>query len=1185
MNKKISKNKQYKKSNIIFSLLIFFYLIVHLIDFIYIYYLYLLVYEFIVNILLVWLKYIWIMVRTYLPYIVVYLGFFISYIIFFKHKLFIYNKTINSEKTAYIVFWIKEKSNYIILLVHLLFLGVVFYFELHYSSVTWLIGFCGVIFLLLSLYIKKLLKENDITGSKKINLLVNCLLIIVMGVFLSLLGEWINDNIYFKNNLSEYFYKVIQHKNRLLLKYKRDIYGYWSKYTVGLKRNLITERYNYFKNNILNKKVLADISYNKLKYALYKKQQMHKNNYNKVIKNTALNKYQIKKDNILLFNDFENNVSAQVNKQAVWNEIVSDNNKRLFEALTPVQFKKEFLNIKLHLYNVYKLHWTYFFATEGEIKKMKFLFKNALKKDYYYKFAKQNKYKYSYYKVKVIKSKNCNKNFKLIKKGVLNKVNTKTKLCYLYRMDLNNLLNKKEKLSGLLLKEKTNNLKKYIKPVVETQKIKYSKLRHIIMQVRSFKAKILKLDFNTVSYLTYKYNNFIVWWDKKFNIIQLLGRYKSNYIKAKTLIIKLPKKVQHYYSYMRLKKKLPIHVLRIKSSKAYMYDKKRLLLEWYKPYTKYPKYIFKHKITYYEKQLKTVRNFNTKYKLILGFRHNNKWYEHKQFQNILWFIDWLGLYKRKHYFVVNTKDLNKILFFEDNKIYTVKGQHGHWSTILEDNTKKEKTDTVRGYWDKKGNWVYKRDVIKQVSEKPVSKLNLYLGYFKRSTIYEYLLLKHNSGVWAKYIKWMTAKYTKVMKWGSRLYKSFYKGNNNNNNMYNKYIEEHFLNNINNYNREVEKHFLLFLKQGKSDYDVASAYVDALNFLYCNIGLKYNFFDFLEEFKNYVINKNLRYNNKTNILLNDKKFLDKNIFWDEYMRITEHNIMLEEMRQLQVENDLHNKTVVAIILDYAPWLRNPFAEFSDIIDYEKSNVRYKFAESYFNSMDADLDQALVNFDMAEFQITDAWLQYKEEMVALGQEAAAKMNKEARDFNMYRRLALNRLDVTLDNIYETLLTHELYDQDPRMYYTIAIALDFTDEMIVWLKNEIEMQEICSRIIVTLDMLYENQYAYIEHANSLEFAIEWLNMVLYDEIEPLIEHDLDLNFHYLHDIQDTLNETNSLLESKRFSDTNKVYWETKPKYTEKQELYNNLEKYLINKDWESYHYKRYKEEFFSFKQFKKK
>jgi hypothetical protein len=70
------------------------------------------------------------------------------------------------------------------------------------------------------------LKEKDLIGSKKLNLLVNCILIVVTGIIIGLLGEMISDNIYFKNNLSEYFYKVIQHKNRLLLKYQRDIYGY-----------------------------------------------------------------------------------------------------------------------------------------------------------------------------------------------------------------------------------------------------------------------------------------------------------------------------------------------------------------------------------------------------------------------------------------------------------------------------------------------------------------------------------------------------------------------------------------------------------------------------------------------------------------------------------------------------------------------------------------------------------------------------------------------------------------------------------------------------------------------------------------------------------------------------------------------------------------------------------------------
>jgi hypothetical protein len=106
------------------------------------------------------------------------------------------------------------------------------------------------------------------------------------------------------------------------------------------------------------------------------------------------------------------------------------------------------------------------------------------------------------------KNKKCNKNFKLIKKGFLNKVNTKIKLRYLYKMDLDSILKKKEKLYDLLSKEKKNNIKKYIKPVIEQHK--YDKLGNIIRQVQKLKGKILKLDFNTVSFLTYKYNNFII---------------------------------------------------------------------------------------------------------------------------------------------------------------------------------------------------------------------------------------------------------------------------------------------------------------------------------------------------------------------------------------------------------------------------------------------------------------------------------------------------------------------------------------------------------------------------------------------------------------------------------------------------------------------------------------------------
>jgi hypothetical protein len=73
-------------------------------------------------------------------------------------------------------------------------------------------------------YIKYLLKGKDTLG-KKSNLLINGILGIVLGVLVNILSDIINDSIYLKNNISDYFYKMIQKKNRVFLKYKRDNYG------------------------------------------------------------------------------------------------------------------------------------------------------------------------------------------------------------------------------------------------------------------------------------------------------------------------------------------------------------------------------------------------------------------------------------------------------------------------------------------------------------------------------------------------------------------------------------------------------------------------------------------------------------------------------------------------------------------------------------------------------------------------------------------------------------------------------------------------------------------------------------------------------------------------------------------------------------------------------------------------
>jgi hypothetical protein len=82
------------------------------------------------------------------------------------------------------------------------------------------------------------------------------------------------------------------------------------------------------------------------------------------------------------------------------------------------------------------------------------------------------------------------------------------KLKYLYSMDYDSIQIKKKKLFSLLYKENKNKIKKYYKPYVYN--IKYKRLFDFLEKLQIIKKEVLKLELNPLTFLIYKYNNFII---------------------------------------------------------------------------------------------------------------------------------------------------------------------------------------------------------------------------------------------------------------------------------------------------------------------------------------------------------------------------------------------------------------------------------------------------------------------------------------------------------------------------------------------------------------------------------------------------------------------------------------------------------------------------------------------------
>ena len=638
-----------------------------------------------------------------------------------------------------------------------------------------------------------------------------------------------------------------------------------------------------------------------------------------------------------------------------------------------------------------------------------------------------------------------------------------------------------------------------------------------IERLQTLKKDIFEL--NPFTYLIYKYNDFIIWWDRKCHII--LCKYKSGFVKAKLLT--LYKKHKNYYNYLRIKKKT--HIWKFKRSKVYAYDKKRNFFEWYKkkPYKKYPKYIFNYN------EDKLIISFNRGSKLLLASKSVDKWYQQKYVKDILY---WLGILKRKSDFniFIMPKEHNMIHFLEEKSgriYYTKNNQSKEW------------------YWMR------------------------YFRYFKRANIYDYLLLKHNDSDWFKYIKWMSAKYKKVSEWSVRMYKDFYRVQNNNKKHYNSFIEQYNSNKNKNeiaHDKSVkEANLLKLLLQYNRNNAIRDYNLDVVKWLY--FGKDWNLIEYLADIEYYGNKMKLQQYQQYKPNFDTKPYFNKFICLEEYNRIEND---FENFNHWYYENFMHQRKIVEIIIENnVIW--NVFFDNEDVLaaayNHQKNILIEKYLSAWYEVFE-NLDERVEWGELYELEEAHDellfWLDFYNEW-------EAQMEHDMEQHIRHRELMLSRQGITLDNIFDVLLTDEVRQQDPATYYYLVESLKFDDEY----QNEIRLDIVLQRFLTKSYLLAEKKKDNIKILGKYNFEI-LLSLLEFEnglkETSESVDSEMQQKMLHFNEIYE------NIIENKTKIDT-EIDWEE-----ELANRYTEIETYLINKDWDSYTYKRNKEEMFSFKDFKK-
>lgn len=475
------------------------FILIQFIDWALVFFIVVFIYELIIGNLLIFFNWSFNILRYTIPYLFIFFIlclFNLRYKNYRKWKFFGIDLQQYSSQINYVVFFFKEYHYSIIFISNFIFMITLFYYvmEKNFLISGLLVSF--YIFIGLSIYIKHWLIKNNYFNKNYFNICLNMILAAILGVYLTELGDSIEQYIGFKINLGEFLYGFFKQKDKLLLQLRHDTiwnnYKWWSVYDL-YKNQKASYNYLYLKNQILNKKLLTDITHkNKTAY-------LNKNIENVI--NNVKNDYKIQEQNMHSINLKNNNIYTDKNIVYYINEKFN-NQASSFNKLSYSKYLEN-KNVKLYLLNM-KGFTAGDFVPRGSQNKynLMFLLDKEKKSSMYHlnKVLLDKKTAKSFNNYLYLQNKYTNNQHHFFNMLLNQNIKCNTKNLLFFKFTKNSVLN--------LIKEnpvlKTNNDKLYF----NIKNGFNDKLQQIKITI--------KLNFN--NYL-YNYNYYINWWEKKHYII------------------------------------------------------------------------------------------------------------------------------------------------------------------------------------------------------------------------------------------------------------------------------------------------------------------------------------------------------------------------------------------------------------------------------------------------------------------------------------------------------------------------------------------------------------------------------------------------------------------------------------------------------------------------------------------
>lgn len=920
--KKNNKNINIITLGAFFSIWII-YLTAHLFDFLTIFGILSIIYEFLISGIIYIIHYLVAIIRYSLSYIIIFLFlclFCIALLIESGYTLKFWGIDLSTHtsilKFNYFIYFVKDYYYFLFLLLNLSFFLFVFYYGFFYNIFIIAIFLLFYLFLILNIYLKYIIKKNKYIINS-FNFFLNLILGSIIILYLSLLSETISKEINYKIDWTEYMYQTTQRKDRFMFKFQEEekLFSFWNLY----KSEKFTLRYLYFKNIFLKNNILSEVSNNNIKYKTFVNNDI--DNYYSFLNKE--HKLQFEKKNLNSLNNnnniyFENNYTWYNNNIELSDEIVKEN----------ISKYKNNLNWFTYLLNIYRLKWYHYISSDEDVLEehlplndtMSSLLKlnnvNDKKSkvfDYSQDFDKINKdseddssisvnYDYIHNKFEFI-------NNLLLKEESLNKyidnysnyINFKNKIINsnIYKFDFFCLLKYKYNANIFLnenfLIKKKNSLFNFEKnSFVE---LRYQKLSDIINQ-------ILSDNFNVISY---KYNYLLNWWEGKFDIKDNAPRSTKYDALNKYLITE--KDVSHFNKNINIKSIFKGNT----SNESLVKELNTNNLTAYLA----PVDVIKKSIESVDRNIFYFNIYKDIYKnvdiLNLNYKENSNYYYNYLFRE-------LGLFKIKN-------AINVVLTFEKEKL-----SERYLSQDIDIN----KTDNLFWTFYRPANkeFYYFFDYNNNLSLVTKNVLYYFLEnrYYNNMNIiksYNQKLIEYNNGKWYLYFKLMGSRFEKFIYWyNNKIYENinmnfldyiFNKNNNYENQYYNTQIIKNFNPTINKLLEEVDNQ------------------VKIIN-TYCNL---YSFNDIdkvdLHKIKQLII---FLVNNLDNIELKEYFLKNKNVidvyalYWKQQFYL---GASIPEFIKFFKSFNINNKTV--------PFDSYKFYGFHDKFKLNKSDYWHYFDKYY------------------------------------------------------------------------------------------------------------------------------------------------------------------------------------------------------------------------------------------------